>query len=71
MLEAGLRWLDGEKPNIREAKDSLALVARDGNRASMVIRRIRDFLRKETRQTESLDMNEVVHESIALVEGDL
>ena len=69
--EAALRWLDAGKPNIREAKESLALIARDGNRASMVIRRIRDFLKKETRQNEALDINEVVHESIAIMEGDL
>ncbi|MBI1841463.1 MAG: CHASE3 domain-containing protein, partial [Verrucomicrobia bacterium] len=39
--EAGLRWLGGETPDIREARESLALIVRDGNRASEVIRHIR------------------------------
>ena len=44
--EAGLRWLGGETPDLAEARESLRLIVRDGNRASQVIRRIREFLKK-------------------------
>jgi len=69
--EAGLRWLGSEPPNVDEARESLALVARDGNRASAVIRRIRDSLTKETQVTDSLDLNEVVQETVVLARANL
>ena len=69
--EAGLRWLNGGAPNIQEARDSLALIARDGNRASSVIRRIREFLRKESQHSASLDLREVIQEAVALAHADL
>jgi two-component system CheB/CheR fusion protein len=69
--EAGIRWLSGKTPDINEALESLALIVRDGNRASNVIRHIRDFVKKESRQTPSLDINEVVQEAIALAATEL
>jgi two-component system, LuxR family, sensor kinase FixL len=69
--EAGLRWLSGGAPDLEEAKASLALIARDANRASAVIRRIREFLKKENPQTISIDANEVVRDAIALSRSEL
>lgn len=69
--EAGLRWLSGQAPNFEEARQSLTLVARDGNRASAIIRRIREFLRKEAPQNTSLDLRRIIQEAVALAEADL
>ena len=69
--EAGLRWLGGEMPNINEAKESLALIVRDGNRASAVIRHIREFMMKERQERVSVDMNETIQEAVALVQAEL
>ncbi|HEY2380754.1 MAG TPA: PAS domain S-box protein [Terriglobia bacterium] len=69
--EAGLRWLSRETPNIEKAKASLALIVRDGNRASAVIRGIRELLTKERPQTTSLDINEVIREVLALAHAEL
>ena len=69
--EACLRWLAGSPPNYDEAKESLALIARDANRAGAVIRRIREFLRKETPGAASLSLNDVVLEAIALTHAEL
>ena len=69
--EAGLRWLNAKTPKLDEAQDSLALIVRDGNRASEVIRRIREFLKKESQQTGPVDISAVVQEAVALVRGDL
>ena len=69
--EAGLRWLNGAMPDLEEAKASLGLIVRDANRASAVIRRIRDFLKKEHSQTTSIDANGVVREAIALTRGEI
>jgi signal transduction histidine kinase len=69
--EAGLRWLDGQIPNLHEAHESLELIVRDGIRAGGVIRRIREFLKKDSEQTTSLDINEVVQEAVLLARTDL
>jgi signal transduction histidine kinase len=69
--EAGLRWLTGAAPDLEEAKASLGLIVRDAHRASAVIRRIRDFLKKEHSQTASIDAAEVVSEAIALTRGEI
>jgi signal transduction histidine kinase len=69
--EAALRWLGAGTPDLEEARDSLARIAQDANRASAVIRRIREFLKKERQQTALLDVNQVVQESVALVREEL
>jgi PAS domain S-box-containing protein len=69
--EACLRWLGGNPPNLQEVKESLALIARDANRAGAVIRRIREFLRKETAETASLNINDVVLDAIELTHSEL
>jgi PAS domain S-box-containing protein len=69
--EAGLRWLNAKTPKLDEAQGSLALIVRDGNRASEVIRRIRDFVKKDSQQIASVDISAVVREAVALVGDDL
>jgi PAS domain S-box-containing protein len=69
--EAGVRWLSGETPKVQEARESLALIARDANRASAVIRRIREFLKKENPQSTLLDINHVAEEAVALARMEL
>jgi PAS domain S-box-containing protein len=69
--EAGLRWLNAKAPKLREAQQSLELIVRDGNRASEVIRRIREFLRKDSEQMEPLDISDVAQEAVALVQDEM
>jgi signal transduction histidine kinase len=69
--EAALRWLRSEPPNVQEAKDSLALIARDGTRAGEVIRRIREFLKKGHRETAALEINESIQNAVTLVQPEL
>jgi PAS domain S-box-containing protein len=69
--EAGLRWLNAKAPEVHEARESLQLIVRDGNRASEVIRRIREFLKKDSQQIAPLDISDVVQEAVALVRDDL
>jgi PAS domain S-box-containing protein len=68
--EAGLRWLKGGTPEVQEAQESLELIVRDANRASAVIRRIREFLKKDG-QLSAVDISDVVQEAVALVRDDL
>jgi C4-dicarboxylate-specific signal transduction histidine kinase len=68
--EAGLRWLDGGTPNVDEAKNSLTLIVRDGNRASSVIRRVREFVKNESNGAAPLHIGEIIRETIALAQFD-
>jgi phosphoglycerate-specific signal transduction histidine kinase len=69
--EACLRWLSGKTPNIHEAHESLKLIVRDGNRASEVVQRIREFLKKDNQQIAPLDINNVTLEAVKLVRDEL
>ena len=66
-----MRWLASATPDLMEARESLKLIVRDGNRASDVIRRIREFLKKGSQQLAPLHVNDVIQESAALAGGEL
>ncbi|WP_051180551.1 PAS domain-containing sensor histidine kinase [Caballeronia insecticola] len=68
---AGLRWLGREKPDIAEAQESITQMIRDAKRASEVIARIRAMARKRDSQPATLDLNEIVGETIELVRREL
>lgn len=69
--EAGLRWLNSEPPNVHEAKNSLALIIRDGNRASAVTRRVREFVKRESNAGAALDIREIIRETLDLLRFEL
>ncbi len=66
-----LRWLARATPDLVEVRDALCDIIADGHRASEVITRIRSFVRKESTQQMSLDLNEVVREAIALANHEV
>ena len=68
---ACLRWLMGPIPNLDEAREALARIARDGNRASDVIGRIRALVKKSGTEKASLDLNEVIQEVVGLVQSEI
>jgi PAS domain S-box-containing protein len=69
--EAGLRWLDRETPDLDAARRSAKWVINDGNRASEVMRRVRALANKTSIEKVPLDVNDVVREVMALVQGEL
>jgi len=69
--EAGLRWLGGKSPNLHEAQESLALIVRDGNRAGEVIRRIREFLKKDDHGMTAVDINAAIQDAMAFADAEL
>ena len=69
--EAGLRWLNGETPNIAETKNSLDLIVRDSKRASDVVQRVRAFVKGATAELKALDIKEVIDETLQLLREDL
>jgi C4-dicarboxylate-specific signal transduction histidine kinase len=69
--DACLRWLGAEPPNMDEARQAVEAIIRDGTRASSVLVRIRGLLRRGERLRERLDVNDIIREVIALLDGEL
>jgi PAS domain S-box-containing protein len=65
------RWLDRGAPNLDEARSALEWITRENNRASEVIRRVRALAKKSDIEMVSLDVNDVVGETVALVQREL
>jgi C4-dicarboxylate-specific signal transduction histidine kinase len=66
-----MRWLVADPPNLEEARETVQRIIRDGKRAGDVIARIRALARKTVLKKEPLDMNEVIHEVIALAQTEV
>ena len=69
--DAALRWLNRPSPDMAEAKLSITQMIRDAKRASEVILRIRSMAKKRDRLPVTLDLNEIVEESVQLVRREL
>jgi PAS domain S-box-containing protein len=69
--EASLRWLNRAIPDLDAVRRSVEWVISDGNRASEVIQRVRALAQKSDVEMAPLDVNDVVRETIALVQREL
>jgi PAS domain S-box-containing protein len=69
--EACLRWLDRVTPELDEARRSLEWIIKEGNRAAEVIRRVRALANKTSLEKVPLDVNDVVRETVPLVQREL
>jgi PAS domain S-box-containing protein len=66
-----LRRLNADPPNVDGARETVQRTIRDANRASDVITRLRALFTKKEFSLETLDLNEVTREVIALSLSDL
>jgi signal transduction histidine kinase len=64
--EIAVRWLARQPPDLEKAKQSLDRILGDAKRGAAIVSRIRDFSKKATVQTESLGINGVVLDIVAL-----
>jgi signal transduction histidine kinase/ligand-binding sensor domain-containing protein len=69
--QAGRRFLAREPFERADLDEILRDIAREGQRASEVIRRLREFLRKNTATRRELDANQVVRDTLPLVRREL
>src|SRR6266481_173251 len=65
-----LRWLDRDQPDLPEAREAAARIIKDVTRASDIISRIHLLFKKGPPQRESLDVNELIQEMIALLRSE-
>jgi C4-dicarboxylate-specific signal transduction histidine kinase len=67
---AGLRWLTREVPEVDEARACMSHIVEEANRASEMIRSVRDLARRADPELIPLDINEVIDEAVALVKPE-
>ncbi len=68
--QAALRWLAFNPSNLLEAVEALRRTIYDANRASEIIKRIRDFLKRGEGQRTPVDISQVIADVVAIV-GDM
>ena len=67
---AAKRVLEHKEPNLNEIRDIIADIISEDQRASNVIQRLRDLMKKTEVKLSSLAMNDVIEEVIALIHSD-
>ena len=65
--EAGLRWLRRDVPDLKEVGTTIGHVVAQGRRASEIVTRIRNFLKKAPPQQDVLQVSEIIEEATSLV----
>jgi signal transduction histidine kinase len=68
---ACLRWLACQPPNIEKARQAVDRIVTDANRASEVVRRVRDLAKRAPPQKDWLNINETVLEIIVLTRTEV
>jgi C4-dicarboxylate-specific signal transduction histidine kinase len=69
--DACLRWLAANPPDLGEARQGVEAIIRDATRASSVVTRTRNLLRRGERLRESLHINDIIGEVISLSDNEL
>jgi PAS domain S-box-containing protein len=67
---ACFRWLKRDKPDLEEACAATRRIVEDQNRAADMIDRLRSLYKKSAPKRELAQMNEIVHEIVALLRGE-
>jgi signal transduction histidine kinase len=69
--ETSLRWLDRSVPEIQKAREALKHIAAEGQRAAVIVDSIRANFRNDDRVKSSLDINDLIQDSVGLAHDDL
>src|SRR5262249_41667962 len=69
--EAALLWLEKTPPELGNVRASVERIAIDGHRASEVIASVRNLFRRDGGGTEPIDVNDLVHQILAIEEDEL
>jgi C4-dicarboxylate-specific signal transduction histidine kinase len=68
--ETGLDLLAEKSPDLAESRDVFEDIVHDNRRASEVIHRLRDLLKKGERTSEAVNVNDLVNSTIALLNSE-
>jgi len=68
---AGLRWMARTPPDLTEARESFERIVREGQHVSDVIQSVRSMFKSKEVARASIDLNQLIHEVLALAGGAL
>jgi two-component system, NtrC family, sensor kinase len=68
---AGLRWMTRVTPDLDETRKALQSIVGDGQRAADVINGIRAMFKADEQTPVSLDLNQLIHEVLALGQNEI
>ncbi len=68
--DACMMWLSGAPPNLEEARAAVDSIAREGTRASDIVRRVRAMFTKATPERATVPMNELIRDAAALMQQE-
>ena len=68
---ACLRWLSGNHPDLDQARAAAMRIVTCGQHAGEIVSRIRSQFKKGTLKWQSVDVNEVIRETIALLHSEV
>lgn len=69
--EAGLRWLDRDRPDLSEVRSAIASIVGDASRARDVVVRTRSYLANDQSDGQPQDLAHLGREALLLVEREL
>jgi signal transduction histidine kinase len=65
-----LRWLSRDQPDLNEARTAASRSVQAAKRASEIINRVRLLFKKDSRQRELVDLNEIIREMVLLLHSE-
>jgi C4-dicarboxylate-specific signal transduction histidine kinase len=68
---ACLRWLADQPPNLDEARQAVARLVKDANRAGEIIAQVRELTKGSPPQKEWLAINEIILATASLIESEI
>jgi signal transduction histidine kinase len=68
--QACLRFLDGDRLNLIEAREAASEMTSDAMRAAEIIDRVRSLYRKDSSHQEMVDVNELIQEMIVMLRDE-
>jgi C4-dicarboxylate-specific signal transduction histidine kinase len=67
---AALHFLDGNPPDLQEIREALAAAAKDADRVSAIVGRMRALMQRASLRLDRVDMSEALQEVIELTRGE-
>jgi PAS domain S-box-containing protein len=68
---AGLRWMAQAPPALDEARECFEQIVREGQRTADVVQSVRAMFKSKELARVSIDLNQLIHEVLTLVQGTL
>ena len=68
---ACLRWLAAEPPNLDEARQAVARLVKDANRASEIIAQVRALTKSSPPQKDWLAINDIILATVSLIDSEI